>query len=200
LHVASNGCGLIASYTEVETGKKHDLGNRPQLRKAIADAKRSRAILVVAKLDRLIRSTVVCALLKTSGVKFVACDNPHANEVTIDILAAVAEDEVRRISSRTSAALEALKARGVLLGSNLPECANNISAGAAAKGRALGAQRKSEIATAAYADLADEVERMRPAGLTLRAIAAALDAQGETTRTGKPWNATQVMRMLQRAT
>ncbi len=49
-----------------------------------------------------------------------------------------------------------------------------MSAGAAAKGRALGAQRKSEIATAAYADLTEEVERTRAAGLTLRAIAAAL--------------------------
>ena len=74
-----------------------------------------------------------------------------------------------------------------------------MSAEASAHGRALGAQRKSEIATAAYADVTGEVALMRASGLTLRAIAAALDAQGETTRTGKPWNATQVMRLLQRA-
>ncbi len=119
-HVASAGCDLIAAYTEVETGKKHDLVNRPELRKAVAHAKRSKAVLVVAKLDRLLRSTVVRSTLKTSGVRFIACDNPHANELTIDILAAVAEDEVRRISERTKAALAAAKARGTALGGSRP--------------------------------------------------------------------------------
>lgn len=47
-HVEANGCELIASYSEVETGKKHDLVNRPELRKAIAHAKRSKGTLVVA--------------------------------------------------------------------------------------------------------------------------------------------------------
>ena len=87
-HVEREGCELIASYMETETGKKHTIDNRPALCKAIAHARRSRAILVVAKLDRLLRSTVVRSMLKTSSVKFVACDDPHANELTIDILAA----------------------------------------------------------------------------------------------------------------
>jgi DNA invertase Pin-like site-specific DNA recombinase len=197
-HVESQGCELIASYTEVETAKKHSLDNRPALRKAIAHAKRSRATLVVAKLDRLIRSTVVCSLLKTSGVKFQACDNPHANELTIDILAAVAEDEVRRISARTSAALQALKSRGVLLGSHRPECANNLNTEAASRGRAIGAARKKQIATDAYADLAVDVAEMRENGLSLRAIAEALNNMGETTRTGKAWGPMQVSRVLER--
>src|ERR1019366_686358 len=77
-YVASAGCELLAEYVEVETGKKHDdLDNRPELRRAIAHAKRSKAILVVAKLDRLLRSIVICNMLKTSSVQFVACDNPH---------------------------------------------------------------------------------------------------------------------------
>ena len=49
------------------------------------------------------------AELKRSQVKFVACDNPYANELTIDILVAVAADEARRISERTKAALRAYK-------------------------------------------------------------------------------------------
>ncbi len=198
-HVASVGCDLIASYSEVETGKKHDLDNRPELKKAIAHARRSRAILVVAKLDRLLRSTVVHSLLKTSKVEFVACDNPHANELTIDILAAVSANEVREIRKRTKVALQALKARGVLLGSHRPECAKNLTAEAASKGRAIGARRMKELAVEAYADLGEYLLELREDGLSLREIAAKLDADGHTTRRGQPWNPVQVSRVLARA-
>jgi len=198
-HVEANGCDLIASYSEVETGKKHTLDNRPALVKAIAHAKRSRAILVVAKLDRLLRSTVVCSLLKSSGVKFQACDQPYANELTIDILAAVAEDEVRRISARTSAALQALKAKGVPLGSHRPECANNLKPEAAKLGRSLGAMRVTELATEAYADIVDSMLEWRGKNYTLQAIADALNAEGQTTRRGKEWTPVQVSRVLDRA-
>jgi DNA invertase Pin-like site-specific DNA recombinase len=94
---------------------------RPARLKAIAHAKRAQAILVIAKLDRLVRSTIAMAAFKSSKVKFVACDNPMANELTIDILVAVADDEARRISERTTAALAAYKARGGLSGGSRPE-------------------------------------------------------------------------------
>src|SRR6185312_16914413 len=83
--------------------------DRPQLRAAVAHARRSGATLVIAKIDRLVRSTVIGAYLKQSGVRFIACDNPHANELTIDILVAVAADEGRRISQRTRDALRAYR-------------------------------------------------------------------------------------------
>ncbi len=198
-HVGSNGCELIAAYTEVETGKRHTLDNRPALKKAISHAKRSRAILVVAKLDRLLRSTVVRSMLKTSKVAFIACDQPTANELTIDILAAVAEDEVRRISARTVSALAELKKQGVALGSHRPECAKNLSPEAASKGRAIGARRVSELAVEAYSDLTDYLLELREDGFSLRDIAKELDMQGHSTRTGRPWNAVQVSRVLARA-
>ncbi len=197
-HVAAYGCDLIAEYTEVETGKKHDLDNRPALQKAIAHAKRSRATLVVAKLDRLLRSTVVLSLLKTRGVKFVACDNPHANELTIDILAAVAANEVRNISSRTADALRELKAAGVALGSHRPECATNLSVDAAQHGRELGARRVREIANEAYADIAPMMLSLRAQGSTLAAIAATLNQEGHTTRREREWTPSQVSRVLAR--
>jgi hypothetical protein len=67
-------------YTEVESGKRAD---RPELRKALAHAKRSRATLVIAKLDRLSRNVHFLSGLMESGVDFIACDNPHANKLTI---------------------------------------------------------------------------------------------------------------------
>ena len=112
-----DGSEIIAAYTEVETGKSKD---RPELLKAIAHAKRSKAKLVVAKLDRLARNVAFTSALMESNIDFLACDNPHANKFTIHILAAVAEHEAEQISLRTKAALAAAKIRGVKLGSSRP--------------------------------------------------------------------------------
>jgi DNA invertase Pin-like site-specific DNA recombinase len=101
---------LLREYTEVESGRHDDIESRPQLMAAIADALLSNATLVFGKLDRLVRSTSVMAYIKRSGVRFRACDNPHANEFTIDILTAVAAEEGRKISERTRDALAAYRA------------------------------------------------------------------------------------------
>ena len=82
------GCRIAASYREVESGK---LAERPELARALAHAKRSKATLEVAKLDRLARNVAFLSALMRSGVDFVACDNPNANKLTIHILAAVAK-------------------------------------------------------------------------------------------------------------
>src|SRR6185295_17133078 len=101
-------------------------------------ARRTKATLVVAKLDRLTRNVAFLSALMESGVDFVACDNPHANRLTIHILAAVAEDEARRTSERTTAALAAYKVRGGLLGSQHPRC-KPLSQAARQKGQVRGA-------------------------------------------------------------
>jgi DNA invertase Pin-like site-specific DNA recombinase len=109
--VASPEHEIITSYQEVESGKRAD---RPQLARALAHAKRAKATLVIAKLDRLARNVDFLSGLMESGVEFVCCDMPSANRLTLHILAAVAEDEARRISERTKAALAAFKGRGGL--------------------------------------------------------------------------------------
>ena len=83
------GTIVLAEYIEVESGK---LTDRAELAKALCQAKRAGAILVVAKLDRLARNVAFTSALLDSGVEFICCDNPHANRLTIHILAAVAED------------------------------------------------------------------------------------------------------------
>jgi DNA invertase Pin-like site-specific DNA recombinase len=104
---------LVQEFVEVESGKHSD---RQQLAAALAACKKHRAKLVIAKLDRLSRNLAFIAALMESGVEFVAVDNPHANKLTVHILAAVAEHEREMISERTKAALQAAKARGGRLG------------------------------------------------------------------------------------
>jgi DNA invertase Pin-like site-specific DNA recombinase len=189
------GVPLAMVYVEVESGKRAD---RPELVKAIAHAKRSKATLAVAKLDRLSRNVAFLSALMEGKVPFVACDNPHANKLTIHLLAAVAEHEAEMISTRTKQALAAYKARGGKLGAELPQC-RNLTADAQRKGTERAAVARVKAAAEAYADLQPGMVDMRAKGLTLRAIADELNTQGHTTRRGKPWNVVQVARILERA-
>jgi DNA invertase Pin-like site-specific DNA recombinase len=189
-YAAATGCCVIATYTEVESGKRSD---RPELARALSHAKRSKATLVIAKLDRLSRNVAFLANLMESGVDFVACDQPNANRLTVHILAAVAEDEARRISERTKAALAAYKACGGVLGTN------NLTAEGQIKGSRAGVLALKSKAEEAYSDVAPLILRLKSEGMTQQAIAARLNADGHTTRTGKPWGQVQVKRILDRA-
>lgn len=114
----SGSSELLAEFKEIETGKGADaLAKRPQLRAALNVCRKHGATLVIAKLDRLARNVHFVSGLMESRVKFVACDMPNANELTIHMMAAFAEHEAKRISQRTKDALAVAKARGVKLGS-----------------------------------------------------------------------------------
>lgn len=190
--IASN---LIAEYTEIETGKRDSLENRPELRRALAHARRSKATLVVAKLDRLTRSVAVTSLLHQSNVDFVCCDNPYANRLTIQILAAVAEDEARRISERTKAALAAYKMRGGILGATRPQ-SRNLTPDARKRGASASVIKRASLMVDAYEDVAAQMRELRSSGCSLRAIAEALNTDGHTTRRGQLWSPIQVSRVL----
>jgi len=107
---------LLNTYVELESGTRSKLGKRSIIYRAIDDCKSSGAILVIAKLDRLARDVEFIAGLMNSGVKFVACDIPQANEFTVHLMAAIAEQEAKRIGERTKEALAAKAKRGELLG------------------------------------------------------------------------------------
>ena len=109
------GWEVGSEYTEIESGRRND---RPQLALAIADAKKHKAKLVIAKLDRLARNVHFVSGLMETNVDFVAVDMPTADRFMLHVYAAMAEEEGRRISQRTKAALAAAKARGIKLGAN----------------------------------------------------------------------------------
>ena len=104
---------LLASYIEVESGKKDD---RPQLAAALAFAKAKKATLIIAKLDRLSRKAAFLLNLRDSGVDFEALDCPQMNTLTLGVMAVFAQFEREQISARTKAALQVAKSRGVRLG------------------------------------------------------------------------------------
>ncbi|MFC6593188.1 recombinase family protein [Deinococcus lacus] len=187
-YTASQGLSLVEEFTEVETGTKKR--RRPQLEEALAHTKRVGGTLLIAKLDRLARNVAVVATLMESGVRFVAVDMPEADNLTIHVMAAVAEREAQLISSRTKAALAARKARGLKLGK--PE---NLTLEARRKGAEVTRQRAiNDMRTvAAYAGA------LRKQGLTLKAIALHLELHGFQTRKGGRWSPTQVKRVLDRS-
>ena len=103
-YVAQRGGDVLDEFTEVETGKRSD---RPELAAALEACRRQKATLVIAKLDRLARNMAFVANLMEGRADFVAVDMPNADKFTIHIFAALAEEEGRRISQRTKAALAA---------------------------------------------------------------------------------------------
>jgi DNA invertase Pin-like site-specific DNA recombinase len=191
-----NGYRIIRCYVETESGRKTS-ADRPQLARAIGHARRSGAKLVIAKLDRLARNVHFVSGLLESGSDFICVDNPHANKLTIHLLAAFAEHEREEISKRTKSALQSYRRRGGLLGGSRPEC-RNLTQAARRRGARAAGETARRAANEAYADLAEGMLSEREAGATLQEIANALNRQGHTTRRGCPWSPTQVSRVLAR--
>jgi DNA invertase Pin-like site-specific DNA recombinase len=177
---------LVDEFTEIESGKRND---RPELQRAFAACKKQKAKLVIAKLDRLSRNLAFIATLMDSGVEFIAVDNPHANKLTVHILAAVAQHEREIISARTSAALKAAKARGKRLGNPKLSAARRVAV----------AVRK-ERADQYSANIIPLSREIQASGVkSLRGVARALAARGIPTARGGAWTPVQVSAILQRA-
>lgn len=189
---AARGMEMVAEFTEVESGKRAD---RPELSEALRRAKLTGATLVVAKLDRLSRSVAFLSALQDSGARFIAADMPEANELTIHILAAVAQAERKAISTRTKEALAAAKARGVKLG-NPNGAAPLLKAG---KGNRSAVVARKAAVDSRTRELAGEVDRLRAAGAsTVRQIAEALNKERIKAPRGGLWHPSAVKRLLDR--
>jgi len=171
---------LTGSYTEVESGKRKD---RPELAEAIAHAKRIKGKLVIAKLDRLARNVHFISGLMETRVDFLAVDMPTADRFMLHVYAAMAEEEGRRISQRTKAALQAAKARGVVLGKN---------------GKVLAERNKAE-ALAFAQTMAPIIAALKLEGCTtVRAVTNALNLKGIKSREGGRWHLQSTQKLLKR--
>lgn len=193
-HARESGGILIGGYRDDESGGKED---RPELVKAIDLARAQGSTLIVASLWGLSRDVAFLRALKDARVDFFACDFPHANEQTIDVLTALAEYESQAASTRTRAGLAAYKAAGGKLGA-----ARAGGASLTVEARARGAARASEArrtqADEAYREIGPMAMELRNAGFTLQEIADRLNESGHRTRRGRLWNAMQVSRVLTR--
>lgn len=185
-YAAANGLIIVASFTEIESGRKR---HRAQLEAALDAARRQRAVLLIAKLDRLSRNVAFTSALMDAGVDFVAVDMPTANRLTVHVMAAMAEQEAEAISTRTKAALAARKARGLPMGN---------PANLTPQAQALGPATQREAAIVATQQAAAFARMLRAQGNTLQAVATTLNASGFRTRQSGLWSPVQVKRMLDR--
>jgi DNA invertase Pin-like site-specific DNA recombinase len=177
--LSDKGAELVAEYMDVESGSRN---GRKGLEDAIAYAKKTGALLVIAKLDRISRRVSFIAQLLESGVKFAIAELPNATEFQIHIYSAMAQEERRLISERTRQALEAAKRRGIELGAN---------------GKALSVKNKTSAVTFAQS-IKDVLIELREAGLSFKEIATELNNRNIASFTGGIWYGMTIKRAYQR--
>ena len=191
----AEGFELVRTFIEVETGKGSDaLERRPQLAAALAEARRRRCSIGVAKLDRLSRDVHFISGLMAHKVPFVVAElGADVDPFILHLFAALAEKERALIGVRTKAALAAAKARGVQLGNpNLSEARQAAHKAAAIANEAAADQHAANVLPI--------IRQIKRAGATtLREIANALNERGVRTARGGQWYATTVSNVLQRA-
>jgi len=178
-------------FTEIETGTNKK--DRPQLTKAIELCKEHNATLLIAKLDRLARNVSFVSNLRNSEVKFTAVDNPEANDLTINILSSIAQHEAEVISQRIKSALDVKKKLLAKEGKKLgtPKNLNN-------KARMKGVQtiKAKALNNSNNKRAKAHIKSLRAEGMTLKAIAEALNQSDYRTSRGKKFSPMQVSRLI----
>ena len=173
------GIAIAQAFVETQSGK-HDDSRRPQLKVALEAARKLKAPILVAKLDRLSRDVAYIAGLMKHGVPFIVAElGADADPFMLHLYAALAEKERRMISARTKDALAAAKARGVKLG------------GTNAKSIAFQTEAAERAET--LRSVMDEL-----ASLSARAAADELNRHMVATPKGGKWHASSVLLVRER--
>lgn len=186
------GVTLAAEFVEVETGKGSDaLDRRPQLAAALAQARRLKCPIIVAKLDRLSRDVHFISGLMSQRLPFIVAElGADADPFMLHLYAALAEKERKLISERTKAALAAKRAQGVQLGNR-----TNL-----ADARAKAANTIKAEADAFALNVLPIINQVKAGGVgSYRGIAEALNARGVRTARGGTWQAATVRNVMLRA-
>lgn len=184
---------IIAEFEEVESGTRAD---RPELAKALAFAKKHRAVLVVAALSRLGRSVAFVASLIESGVPFAVADMPNADKFRLHIEASVDEAERDRISERTRKAMAEKKAKGATFGGYRGGHATPAQLDVSRK---LAHEAVASRVEAYITSVMPHIVSLQDQGLSATAIADALTkARVPTSRGSTVWQTVQVQRLLAR--
>jgi DNA invertase Pin-like site-specific DNA recombinase len=181
---------IVHEFVEVVSGKGHDaLERRPQLRAALALAKKHKCHLGVAKLDRLSRDVHFISGLMVHRVPFLVAElGADIDPFVLHLFAALAEKERTLIGTRTRAALAAAKLRGIRLGN--PSLQD-------ARERAIHQIRQTADARAV--EVIPLIQQIQRTGATsLRKIANRLNAQGIAGPRGGAWYATSVRNVMAR--
>jgi len=181
---------IIEEYTEVETGTNKR--ERIEIHNAIARAKQEGAVLVIAKLDRLSRNVNFVSSLMDAGIEFIAVDMPTANNFTIHIFSALAEQEAKLISSRTRLALAELKSSGIVLGNP-----KNLDSNARAKG--VQKIKENAINNDRNRQAQSVIISCKEKGMSYRQIAEYLNGLNFKTRYGNNFLAPSVHQLYTRA-
>lgn len=191
-YAAGRNATILREFLEVESGK---VNTRPELAAALHLAKVTGSVLVIAKMDRLSRNAAFLLTLRESGVKFIAADMPDANELTVGIMALVAQQEREATSTRTKDALKAAKARGTVLGN--PNGAAALKR--AGKGNVDAVVTIKGNADAFAADLRPIILAITQEGtVSLGGIAKALNDRQIATARGGVWHKATVANLLAR--
>jgi len=185
--IAFDDFNLIETYTDIASGKD---SNRPQLLAAIARCRKEKATLIVAKLDRLTRIAAFALGLVDQGLPVVVCDCPTAGSLEYGFRALIAEEEGRKISERTKAALQAAKARGQVLGNPNVADISKLGVRVNVEKAERHARHNYEIIT---------IIREKLGVTSLRGIARELENRKDAvTSRGGVWSAQQVSNVLAR--
>ena len=205
-HISVKG-NRVGEYTEVETGTRKK--KRIEIYKAIEFAKTNKAVLIVAKLDRLARDVEFTSALFNAGVDFICCDNPNANKLTIQLLSVIAEHEAEVISKRIKDALQVKKdkiAKGIFInkdGSTMNPIDGEVRLGnpnGFGEFQKLGVEKIKENARNDKSNIQamDVICSARKEGMTYQQIADKLNKLQYTTRRGKQFNPIQVQRLFKK--
>ncbi|WP_343592775.1 recombinase family protein [Flavobacterium sp.] len=188
-YVESQDGVIINEFTEIETGTNKR--ERIEIHKAIQLAKNENAVLVIAKLDRLARNVSFVSSLMDAGIEFLAVDMPSANNFTIHIFSALAEQEAKLISSRTKLALAELKKGGSVLGN--PKNLNDE-----ARARGLIVIKENAINNDRNRQAQSVILSCKEKGMSYREIAKYLNELNFKTRYGNQFLAPTVHQLYNR--